>query len=132
MANVPVVDFQPAEFLHSKYKKGWVNNTLHKKKKLIINISVFGSVSTAIFLAAYIIDLILVLYEISMMVTVNLTESLSSDLVMNALATYQPRSSDIHTQVKGAAFTFKFDSEEKIAAIIQEALPRSHGPPLHR
>jgi len=85
------------QFLHSKYQKG---------------------VSTATYLAAYIVDLILVLYEISIVVTVDPPKSLSTDLVMDALATYKARSSYIHAQVKG--FTLK--PEEKIAIVIQDAL----------
>ena len=81
----------------------------------------FCSVSTAIYLAAYIVDLIFVLYEISMVVTVDPPRSLTTDLVMDALATYRPRSSNIHAQVKRVAFTFKL--EEKIATVIQDALP---------
>jgi len=87
-------------FLYSKYQKG---------------------VSTATYIAAYIINLILVLYEMSMLVTVDPPRSLSSVLVTSALATHKPRSPHIQAQVKGVAFTFKL--EEKIAPIIQEALP---------
>ena len=47
--------------------------------------------------------------------------SLTTDLVMDALATYRPSSSIIHAQVKRVAFTFKL--EEKIATVIQDALP---------
>ena len=86
----------------------------------------FGSVSTVKYLAAYIVDLILVFYEISVVVTLDPPKSLSTDLVMNALATYKTRSSCIHAQVKGVAFTVKL--EEKIATIIQDALP----PTSHR
>jgi hypothetical protein len=39
---------------------------------------------------------------------------------MDALAMYKTRSSRIHAQVKGVAFTLKL--EEKIATIIQDAL----------
>jgi hypothetical protein len=87
--------------------------------KIANNISVFASVSTGIYLASYIINLILVLYEISMVVTVDPPRSLEPDIVMDALAIYKDRSSRIHAQVKG--FTFKL--EEKIATIIQDALP---------
>jgi hypothetical protein len=55
-----------------------------------------------------------------MVVTVDPPRSLTTDLVMDALAAYKPRSSHIHAQVKRAAFTFKL--EEKIAAVIQDAL----------
>jgi hypothetical protein len=79
------------------------------------------SVSTAAYLAAYIVDLILVLYEISMVLTVDLPKSLTTDLVMDALATYRPRANDIHAQVKRVAFTFKLD--EKIGTVILDALP---------
>jgi hypothetical protein len=90
-------------------------------QKNVNNISAFGSVSTATYLAAYIINLILVLYEVSMLVTVDPPRSLTPDIVMGALATHRPRSSHIQTQVKGVAFTFKL--EEKIAPIIHESLP---------
>jgi hypothetical protein len=83
------------------------------------------SVSTAAYLAAYIVDLILVLYEISMVVTVDPPKSLTHDLVMDALATYRPRADEIHDQVRRVAFTLKL--EEKIETVIQDALP-----PLHR
>jgi hypothetical protein len=56
-----------------------------------------------------------------MVVMVDPPRSLTSDLVMDALATYNPRSSKIHAQVKGVAFSFKL--EEKIASVIQDALP---------
>ena len=63
----------------------------------------------------------MVLYEISNLVMVDSPKSLSTDLVMDALATYRPRSSDIHDQVKRIAFTFEL--EEKIGTVIQDALP---------
>ena len=63
----------------------------------------------------------MVLYEISMVVTIDPPKSLTEDLVMDALATYMPRSSDIHDQVKRIAFTFEL--EEKIGTVIQDALP---------
>ena len=94
-----------------------MNNTLHK----IANISDFGSVSTAIYLAAYIIDLILVLHEITMVATLNPSRSLSLDAVKDGLTSYKPRSCDIHAQVRGVAYTFKL--EEKIPTIIRDALP---------
>ena len=91
-------------------------------KKLLITFPPFFSVSTAIYLAAYIVDLILVLYEISMVTvaTVDPPKSLTTDLVMDALATYRSRSSRIHAQVKEVAVTFKL--EEKIATVIWDAL----------
>ena len=46
----------------------------------------FCSVSTAAYLAAYIVDLILVLYEISMVMTVDPPKRLTADLVMDARA----------------------------------------------
>ena len=94
--------------------------------KITNNISVFCSVSTATYLAAYIVDLTLVLYEISMAVTADDAadppRTLSTVLVMDALTTYKSRSSHIHTQVKEVTFTLKL--EEKIANVIREALPR--------
>jgi hypothetical protein len=54
-------------------------------------------------------------------VTVDPPRSLTTDFVTDALAAYKPRSSQIHAKVKGAAFTFKL--EEKIATVIQDALP---------
>ena len=83
----------------------------------------FNSVSTAAYLAAYIVDLTLVLYELSMvtLATVDPPKSLSTDLVMDALATYKDtRSYAIHTQVKEIAITLKL--EEKIANVIRDAL----------
>ena len=99
-----------------------MNVPLHTK--IANNTSFFSSsVSTATYLAAYIVDLILVLYELSMVVTVDPPKSLSTDLVMDALATYKTRSSSlIHNQVKGVAFSLKL--EEKIATLIQDALRR--------
>ena len=47
-------------------------------------------------------------------------KSLSAGLIVDALATYRPRSSDIHDQVKKIAFTFKL--EEKIGTVIRDAL----------
>ena len=88
-------------------------------QELLIKILFLVSVSPATYLAAYIINVILVLYEISMVVTVDPPRSLSPDLVMDALAVYRARSSRIHAQVMG--FTFKL--EEKVATIIQDALP---------
>ena len=90
--------------------------------KITNNISVFYSVSTATYLAAYIVDLTLVLFEISTVVTVDPPTSVSTDLVMNALARYKLRSSQIHAQVKKVADLHKL--EEKIASVIRDALPR--------
>ena len=56
-----------------------------------------------------------------MVVTVDPPKSLTRDLVMDAMATYRPRSYKIHEQVKSVALTFKL--EEKIGAVIQDALP---------
>jgi hypothetical protein len=91
-------------------------------QKLLITFVFICSASTATYLAAYIIDLILVLYEISLVVTVDPPKSLSTVLVMDALETYKPRSSHIHAQVKGVAFTLNL--EEKIATVIRDALRR--------
>ena len=82
--------------------------------------SFFCSVSTAVYLAAYIVDLILVLFDISMVVTVDPPKSLSTDIVMDALAMYKRRSSNIHAQVEKVAFSLKL--EEKIASVIRDAL----------
>lgn len=62
-----------------------------------------------------------------MVVTVDPPKSLTTDLVMDALATYMysPRSTNIHAHVKRVAFSFKL--EEKIGTVIQDALP-----PVHR
>jgi hypothetical protein len=63
----------------------------------------------------------LVLYEISMAMTVDPPKSLSRDLAMDALAFYKSSiSSQIHNQMKGVTLTLKL--EEKIAAIIRDAL----------
>jgi hypothetical protein len=89
------------QFLRSKYQKG---------------------ASTATYLAAYIIDLILVLYEISMTVTATADppRRLSIALVKDALATYKYGSAKIHAQVKEVAFSPK--PEERVAKVIQDAL----------
>ena len=70
-------------------------------------------------------DLILVLHEVSTvdLVDRDLPKDLSIDLVMDALATYKLRSSDIHTQVKEGASIFK--PEEKIATMIRDSLSGS-------
>ena len=77
---------------------------------------------TATYLAAYIIDLILVLYEISMTVTATADppRRLSIALVKDALATYKYGSTKIHAQVKEVAFSPK--PEERVAKVIQDAL----------
>jgi hypothetical protein len=81
-------------------------------------------VLTATYLAAYIVDLILVLHEISMVTVATLDppKSLSEDLVMDALATYKSKSSDIHARVKEVAVGVTFKLEEKIASVIRDAL----------
>lgn len=84
------------------------------------DISLFPSTSTATYLAAYIVDLTLILYEISVMVTADPPRSLSKDLVLDALAGYKSESAKVHAQVKEVAFLSKL--EEKIAKIIQDAL----------
>ena len=79
---------------------------------------------TAIYLAAYIADLILILHEISMfsVATLDPPKSLTRDLVMDALATYMSKSSNIHTQVKEVAVGVSLKLEEKIASVIRDAL----------
>ena len=53
--------------------------------------------------------------------TVDPPKSLTTDLVMDALATYKSESSrQIHAQVKEVAVTLKL--EEKIASVIRDAL----------
>jgi predicted nucleotidyltransferase len=86
-------------------------------QKLVITFPFFVSVSTATYLAAYIVDLILVLYEISKVVAVDPPKRVSSDFVMDALALYKSRSSRIHDQLKEAAYTLKL--EKKIASVIR-------------
>ena len=84
------------------------------------------SVPTATYLAAYIVDLTLILYDISMVVTArdDPPRSLSTDHVIDALAAYKfgSSSSDIHDQVKKVASIHKL--EEKIASVIRDALAR--------
>jgi len=89
------------KFLHSKYQRG---------------------VFTAIYLAAYIVDLILVLHEISKVTVATLDppKSLTRDLVMDVLATYKTISPQVHVQVKEVAVSFKL--EEKIASVIRDNL----------
>ena len=77
---------------------------------------------TAIYLAAYIVDLILVLHEVSnvTMMTLDLPKRLSSD-IMDVVATYKSTtSSRIHAQVKEVATSYTV--EEKIASVIRNAL----------
>ena len=89
------------------------------------NISLFfGSVSTATYLAAYIVDLTLVLYGISTVVIANPPKSLSPDLVMKALAIYKSRSSHIHAQVKEVPLSVKL--EEKIVSVIRDEVNHHH------
>jgi hypothetical protein len=89
---------------------------------------------TATYIAAYIVDLILVLHEISMVTlavaTLDPPKSSSRDLVMDALATYKTKSSDIHAKVKEVAISVRvtLKLEEKIASVIRDALP--HETPL--
>ena len=97
-----------------------MNNTLHKIAK---NISFLCSVPTATYLAAYIVDLTLVLFEISKEVLA-LTDhpppkTLSTNLVMKALAQYKSKSVGIHAQVKEVAVSHKLE----IANVIRDALP---------
>ena len=77
---------------------------------------------TAVYIAAYIVDLILVLHEISKvtMATLDPPKSLSRTIIMDVLAAYKPTSSHIHDKVKEVANTFKV--EEKIASVIRDTL----------
>jgi hypothetical protein len=92
--------------------------------KIANNISVFFFCSklTAIYIAAYIVDLILVLHEISKVTVARLDppKSLSRDSVMDVLTAYKSTSSHIHDQVKEVAVSYKV--EEKIASVIRNAL----------
>ena len=98
-------------------------NEQYFTQKLLITFPIFCSVSTATYLAAYIVDLTLVLYEILTMVMMDPPKTLSTDLVMDALATYTTsRSSKIHAQVKKVAFSHKLGGN--IASVIRDALPR--------
>ena len=116
--------FHSVQFLHSKYQRGLVNNTLHTKiAKKHFCVFFFCSVFTAIYLAAYIVDLILVLHEIwkVTVATLDPPKSLTSEIVMDGLSTYKSGSSrHIHAQLKEVSFPFKL--EEKIASLIREAL----------
>jgi hypothetical protein len=76
--------------------------------------------STATYLAAYIVDLTLVLHELSVAATSNPPRTLSIDLVKDALATYKLGSAKIHAQVKEVAFSPKPD--ERVAKVIRDAL----------
>ena len=114
-----IIEIEEFQFLRSKYQKGRVNNTLHNIAKTI-SVFFFCSVSTAIYLAAYIVDLTLILFVIFTVVAANPPKSLSLDFVMNTQARYKSRSSLIHAQVKEAAFSFKL--EEKIGSLIWSEL----------
>ena len=88
---------------------------------MLITFLYFGSVLTAIFLAAYIVDLILVLYEISR-VTMEKSEppkSPSTEIVKDALEKHKSESSRIHAKLE-VALPLKL--EEKIASIIRDTL----------
>jgi hypothetical protein len=76
------------------------------------------------YLAAHIVDPILVLHEISMVTVATLDppKSLSRGLVMDALATYESKSSDIHAQVKEVAAGVTLKLGEKTASVIRDAL----------
>ena len=80
------------------------------------------SASTATYLAAYIVDLTLVLYKISMVLTaaVDTPRSLSIDLVRDALTLFKDRSPKIHDQVKDVALSPKL--EEGIVKVIRDGL----------
>ena len=84
------------------------------------NISLFRSASTATYLATYIVDLTLVLYELSMEMTADPPTSLSIDLVRDALVLYKVESAKIHAQVKDIAVSPKL--EERVAKVIRDAL----------
>ena len=107
------------EFLRSKYQKGWVNSlyTIFANNNFRF---FFGSISTAIYLAAYIVDLTLILCAIFTAVAANPPKSLSFDFVMDAQAMYKSRSSHIHTQVKEIASTLKL--EEEIGNVIWDQI----------
>jgi hypothetical protein len=79
---------------------------------------------TATYLAAYIVDLILVLHEISMVTVATLDppKSLTRGLVMDALATHKSKSSDIHHQVKEVAAGVTLNLEKKITSVILDAI----------
>ena len=88
--------------------------------KLPNDISLSGSTSTAKYLAAYIVDLILVLHKISVGLTADPPRSLTEELVDDALAIYRSGSTKIHAQVKEAVISSK--PEEKVAKVIWKAL----------
>jgi hypothetical protein len=92
------------------------------QKLLITFLFFFCSKLTAVYIAAYIVDLILVLHEISKvtMATLDPPKSLSRDSVMDVLTAYESTSSHIHDQVKAVPVTLKV--EEKIASVIRNAL----------
>ena len=80
----------------------------------------FGSLSTAIYLAAYIVDLTLILYRIFRVMVVNPPIILSLKFVMKAQAIHKSRSSLIHAQVEEGAFDFSL--EEKIGRVIRDEM----------
>ena len=85
---------------------------------VIFSFFFFCSLSTAIYLAAYIVDLTLVLYGIFTEMVANPLESLSLDFVLDVQALYKSRSSLIHVQVKEAAPKL----EERIGGVIMDGL----------
>ena len=87
---------------------------------LATNCSLFNSASTATYLAAYIVDLTLVLHGLSLAATADPPRCISIDLVEDALATYKSESAKIHAQVEEVAFSPK--SEERVAKVIRDAL----------
>jgi hypothetical protein len=54
--------------------------------------------------------------------TLDPPKSLLRGLVMDALATYESKSSDIHARVKEVAAGVTLKLEEKIASVIRDAL----------
>jgi len=93
---IEMVEFQ---FLRRKYQKG---------------------LSTAIYLAAYIVDLTLVLYRTFRVMVANPPITLSLNLVMKAQAIHKFRSAPIHAQVKEGAFDFNL--EEKMGSVIWDEM----------
>ena len=85
---------------------------------LAITFLFFGSESTAIYLATYIVDLTLVLHQIFTLLTANPRKSLSWDFVKKAQAIYRSKSPLIHAQVKEAAFSLNL-LEEIIVRVIR-------------
>ena len=70
------------------------------------------------YLASYIVDLTLVLHQISTFVTASPPKSLTWDFVKKAQSIYRSRSPLIHAQVKEAAFDLNI-LEEKITIVIR-------------